>query len=157
MELAKIISGGQTGIDRGALDAALARGFPCGGWCPSGRLAEDGRIPECYPLIELKEGGYSQRTLRNVVESDGTAILYFVQIEGGTEETLQFCIEERKPYKLIDAEEVSAERAAFLLTSFIRHYGIGVLNVAGPRQSQAPQGYAYAYAWQLYSDLYSQT
>src|ERR671915_1058228 len=81
MELAKIISGGQTGTDRGALDAALAWGFPCGGWCPPGRLAEDGQIPERYPLIELKEGGYSQRTLRNVVESDGTAILYFSQIE----------------------------------------------------------------------------
>jgi hypothetical protein len=141
MRLAKIISGGQTGIDRGALDAALARGFSCGGWCPSGCLAEDGQIPEHYPVIEIKEGGYSQRTLRNVVESDGTAILYFAQIEGGTEETLLFCIKKRKPYKLIDAEEVSAERAAFLLASFIRHYGIGVLNVAGPRQSQAPQGY----------------
>src|SRR5918992_5020661 len=71
MGLAKIISGGQTGIDRGALDAALAWGFPCGGWC------SDSRIPERYPLIELKEGGYRQRTLRNILESDGTAILYF--------------------------------------------------------------------------------
>jgi hypothetical protein len=146
MGLAKIISGGQTGIDRGTLDAAIACGFPCGGWCPPGRLAEDGQIPERYPLIELKEGGYSQRTLRNVVESDGTAILYFSQIEGGTEETLRFCIEKHKPYKLIDAEEVSAERAAFLLASFIQHYGIEVLNVAGPRQSQAPHAHAYAYA-----------
>jgi putative molybdenum carrier protein len=66
--------------------------------------------------------------------------------EGGTEETLLFCINERKPYKLIDAEEISAERAAFLLASFIQHYGIEVINVVGPRQSQAPQGYAYAYA-----------
>ena len=146
MRLTKILSGGQTGIDRGALDAALAWGFPCGGWCPLGRLAEDGRIPERYPLIELKEGGYSQRTLRNVLESDGTAILYFSQTEGGTEETLLFCIKKPKPYKLIDAEEVSAERAAFLLASFVQHYGIGVLNVAGPRQSQAPHAHAYAHA-----------
>src|SRR5438067_13519020 len=146
MRLAKIISGGQTGIDRGTLDAAIACGFPCGGWCPPERLAEDGQIPKHYPVIEIKEGRYSQRTLRNVVESDGTAILYFSQIEGGTEETLLFCIKKHKPYKLVDAEEVSAERAAFLLASFIQHYGIGVLNVAGPRQSQAPQGYAYAYA-----------
>jgi Circularly permutated YpsA SLOG family len=93
MRLAKIVSGGQTGIDRGTLDAALAWGFPCGGWCPPERLAEDGRIPDCYPVIELKEGGYRQRTLRNVLESDGTAILYFSQIEGGTEETLRFCID----------------------------------------------------------------
>jgi hypothetical protein len=146
MRLAKIISGGQTGIDRGTLDAAIACGFPCGGWCPSGRLAEDGRIPDRYPVIELREGGYRQRTLRNVLESDGAAILYFAQIEGGTEETLLFCIEKHKPYKLIDAEEVSAERAAFLLVSFVQHYGIEVLNVAGPRQSQAPHAHAYAYA-----------
>jgi hypothetical protein len=146
IELAKIISGGQTGIDRGALDAALTWGFLCGGWCPLGRLAEDSRIPEHYPLIELKEGGYSQRTLRNVLESDGTAILYFSLIKGGTEETLLFCIKKHKPYKLIDAEEISAERAALLLASFVRHYGIEVLNVAGPRQSQAPHAHAYAYA-----------
>jgi hypothetical protein len=120
MRLAKILSGGQTGIDRGALDAAIACGFPCGGWCPPGRLVEDGRIPERYPLIELKEGGYWQRTLHNILESDGTAILYFSQIEGGTEETLLFCINERKPHKLIDAEEISAERATFLLASFIQ-------------------------------------
>jgi hypothetical protein len=146
MRLARILSGGQTGIDRGALDAALAWGFPCGGWCPPRRLAEDGRIPERYPLIELKEGGYRQRTLRNVLESDGTAILYFAQIEGSTEETLLFCIEERKPYKLIDAEEVTTERAAFLLVSFVQHYGIEVLNVAGPRQSKAPHAHTYAHA-----------
>jgi Circularly permutated YpsA SLOG family len=146
MRLAKIISGGQTGIDRGTLDAAIACGFPCGGWCPSGRLAEDGQIPECYPVIEIKKGRYRQRTLRNVLESDGTAILYFSRIEGGTEETLLFCIKKHKPYKLVDAEEVSAERAAFLLASFVRHYDIGVLNVAGPRQSKAPHAYAYAYA-----------
>jgi hypothetical protein len=146
MELAKIISGGQTGTDRGALDAALAWGFPCGGWCPPRRLAEDGQIPERYPLIEIKEGGHSQRTLRNVLESDGTAILYFSQIEGGTEETLLFCIKKHKPYKLIDTEEVSAERAAFLLASFVQHHDIRVLNVAGPRQSQAPHAHAYAYA-----------
>jgi hypothetical protein len=68
MGLAKIISGGQTGIDRGALDAAFTWGFPCGGWCSPGRLAEDSRIPE---------GGYRQRTLRDILESDRTAILYF--------------------------------------------------------------------------------
>ena len=109
-------------------------------------MAEDGRIPERYPLIELKEGGYRQRTLRNVLESDETAILYFAQIEGGTEETLLFCIKKHKPYKLVDAEEILAERAAFLLALFVQHYGIRVLNVAGPRQSTAPHAYAYAYA-----------
>jgi hypothetical protein len=75
-----------------------------------------------------------------------TAKFQLVQIGGGTEETLRFCIEKHKPYKLIDAEEISAKRAAFLLVSFVQHYGIGVLNVAGPRQSQAPHAHAYAYA-----------
>ena len=143
--LAKIISGGQAGVDRGALDSAIARRFPCGGWCPAGRLAEDGQIPDHYPVVEVEEGGYKQRTLRNVLDSDGTAILYFGQIEGGTEQTLLFCIKNHKPYKLVDAEEVSAERAALLLASFVQQYGIERLNVAGPRQSRAPKAHAYAY------------
>ncbi len=145
MSLAKVLSGGQTGIDRGALDAAIACGFPCGGWCPPGRRAEDGQIPDHYPVLEIEKGGYRERTWRNVLESDATVILYFGGIEGGTEETLRFCIERRKPYKLIDAEEVEPRRAASLIASFVQQYGIGVLNVAGPRQSKAPKAHGYAY------------
>jgi len=74
--LRRIISGGQTGVDRGVLDAAIAAGFPCGGWCPTGRRAEDGRIPDRYPVAELPDGGYPARTVRNLLESDGTLILY---------------------------------------------------------------------------------
>lgn len=146
MGLAKIISGGQTGIDRGALDAAHACGFPCGGWCPPGRLAEDGQIPDHYPVIEIDAGRYRERTLRNVLESDGAVIIYFGRVEGGTEETLLFCIERHKPYKLIDADEVEPKRAAALIASFVQQYGIGVLNVAGPRQSKAPKAHGYASA-----------
>ena len=73
--LKKIVSGGQTGVDRGALDAALPRGFPCGGYCPAGRRAEDGRIPARYPLEELSSPHYQVRTRRNVEESDGTLII----------------------------------------------------------------------------------
>jgi Circularly permutated YpsA SLOG family len=63
MGVTKIVSGGQTGVDRGALDAALAVGFACGGWCPGDRMAEDGPIPEKYPLMPLPNGGYRERTL----------------------------------------------------------------------------------------------
>ncbi|MDH3584808.1 MAG: putative molybdenum carrier protein, partial [Phycisphaerae bacterium] len=73
----KIVSGGQTGADRAALDAALACGQPCGGWCPQDRAAEDGPIDPRYPLKELPGGGYRQRTHRNVIDSDGTVVLSF--------------------------------------------------------------------------------
>src|SRR5256885_2018978 len=74
----RIVSGGQTGADRAALDAAMEACVECGGWCPAGRMAEDGVIPDRYPVIELPEGGgYEQRTLRNVLDSDATVILSF--------------------------------------------------------------------------------
>lgn len=75
MALEKIVSGGQTGVDRGALDASLKSNFPCGGWCPGDRSAEDGTIPERYPLTPLPGGGFRQRTRQNVADSDGTLIL----------------------------------------------------------------------------------
>ena len=64
----KIISGGQTGVDRAALDAALKHGIDGGGWCPTGRLDEFGRIPDRYPLKELEQGSFAERTLQNANE-----------------------------------------------------------------------------------------
>jgi len=84
MTLTKIVSSGQTGVDRGALDAALAAGFACGGWCPGDRRAEDGVIPQKYPMTVLPGGSYRQRTLQNVIDSDGTAILVYGSLSGGT-------------------------------------------------------------------------
>jgi len=72
----EIISGGQTGVDRAALDVALKNGIDCGGWCPTGRLDEVGRIPDRYPLKELEHGGFTERTLQNVKDSEGTVIIY---------------------------------------------------------------------------------
>ena len=139
-----IVSGGQTGVDRGALDAALASGSPCGGWCPEGRLAEDGAISDIYPLQELPNGHYRHRTRKNVEDSDGTVIIYFGALEGGTELTLQCCIQLQKPYKLIDAAEFTESRAAQIITEFISTHHIERLNVAGPRASEEPLAYPYA-------------
>lgn len=131
----KIVSGGQTGVDRGALDAAIDSGFPCGGWCPAGRKSEDGRIPDRYPLAEIRDDNYRCRTRLNVQDADGTLIFYRDRLSGGTEATLEYCLRERKPYKLIDAGEIPAERAAILVAAFVEQAGIKKLNVAGPRES----------------------
>jgi predicted Rossmann-fold nucleotide-binding protein len=141
----KIISGGQTGVDRAALDVALKHGIECGGCCPAGRIDEFGRIPDQYPLQELESGGFTERTLQNVKDSDGAVIIYPGKLGGGTEQTLRFCVEQQRPHKLIDASKVSAEDAAKLIFDFILEHKIEVLNVAGPRQSEWPEGYDYAF------------
>lgn len=140
----KIVSGGQTGVDRGALEAALAGGFPCGGWCPPGRIAEDGPIPPRYPLIELTRGGYRERTLQNVLDSDGTLVIAAGPPSGGTRLTIRDCIRHDKPYKLVDAAEVGVEDAAAVAADFVTEHDVRVLNVAGPRASGWPQGEDYA-------------
>jgi putative molybdenum carrier protein len=145
MTLARIVSGGQTGVDRGALDAALDARFPCGGWCPRGRAAEDGVISERYPLSEMAEGGYLERTIRNVADSDATLVLYFSELHGGTEQTVVHCIRRQKPYKLVDAAEIAPLRASELAADFIAAHDVRALNVAGPRASHAPLAYTYAY------------
>ena len=144
MALTRIVSGGQTGVDRGALDAALAAGYPCGGWCPAGRTAEDGTIPERYPVVELVDAGYRERTIQNVVDSDATLIVYFGDLHGGTELTLLACIRREKPYKLIDGADIPAARAAEIALAFVAKHAASTLNVAGPRASHAPSAHRYA-------------
>jgi hypothetical protein len=141
----KIISGGQTGVDRAALDVALKHGIESGGWCPTGRLDEIGRIPDRYPVEELEDGGFIERTLQNIKDSDGTVIIYPGKLSGGTEQTLHFCVEQRRLHELIGASNVSTQKAAQLIADFVRENKIDILNVAGPRASEWPEGYDYAY------------
>lgn len=140
----KIISGGQTGVDRAALDVALTNGIPCGGWCPTGRLDEFGEIPDRYPVRELENGGFSERTLQNVKDSDGTVVIYPGELRGGTEQTVRFCVELKRPHEMIDASKLATQNGAKLIADFVRKNKIGILNIAGPRQSEWPEGYAYA-------------
>ena len=98
----KIISGGQTGVDRGALDAAIALDIPHGGSCPKGRLAEDGRIPDRYLLTETDSREYFVRTERNILDSDATLILCHGHISGGTEFTLRMAEQHGRPVKVVD-------------------------------------------------------
>ena len=140
----KIISGGQTGVDRAALDVALRHGIECGGWCPAGRLDEFGKIPDHYPIRELQGGGFTERTLQNVKDSDGTVVMYPGELRGGSEQTIRFCVELHRPHQLIDASRVATEDAAQLIADFVRARKLGTLNVAGPRHSEWPEGYAYA-------------
>src|ERR1017187_5269325 len=122
MALTRIVSGGQTGVDRGALDAALAAGFPCGGWCPADCAAEDGPIPARYPLTPLARGGYRERTRKNVLDSDGTAILFHGVLGGGTLLTLNLCKREGKPHVVINASKIIESDAGTENARFIREH-----------------------------------
>jgi hypothetical protein len=141
----KIISGGQTGADRAALDAAMALGIPCGGWCPAGRRAEDGAIDLKYPLVELPNAGYRQRTRQNVIDSDGTVAMAFGALTGGSKLTVDFCARLGRPCLVIDAELTTAGEAAVLVAVFLLRHRIHSLNVAGPRASGQPGIYSFVY------------
>ncbi len=134
----RIISGGQTGVDRAALDAALAMEFPCGGWCPRGRIAEDGTIPERYPLNESESDDYAERTERNVFDSDGTLVLTRGEPTGGTAYTIACAEAHGRPYLLLDYDVLADST---MVLEWADTYEIEVLNVAGPRESTLPGVY----------------
>ncbi len=135
----KVVSGGQTGVDRAALDWAISRNIPHGGWCPHGRLADDGRIPARYLLHETPTHAPIQRTEWNVRDSDGTVIFSLNQrISGGTLATLEFARLHKKPALHIHYGDPAVDQAQLLL-EFIRHDNITVLNVAGPCAAKEPR------------------
>lgn len=136
----KIISGAQTGADRGALNAALAAQIPCGGWCPEDRHAEDGEIAPHYPVTPLVGAGYRKRTRQNVLDSDATVIVYHTEIAlgSGTELTLKTCISQRKPYLLLNSSVLLPEIAGKHIAEFVQRHRTSVLNVGGFRGSVVP-------------------
>ena len=143
--LRKVIAGGQTGVDRAALDAAMACGIAAGGWCPRARIAEDGLIPRRYPLEETPSEKYSQRTTWNVRDADATLILTFGALDGGTELTARVAQRLHKPCVVVSLRgypEMAPVRELF----YLRAGGI-VLNIAGPRESRSPGIYGRSYAF----------
>ena len=140
----KIISGGQTGVDRAALDSAIALQIPHGGWCPVGRKAEDGRIDERYRLVELVSTRYGDRTRKNVEDSDGTLILNREMMEGGTALTLIFTRNFNKPVMIIDLDNPPEQRD---IRNWLVSNEIKQCNVAGPRESKRPGIYLQAYQY----------
>jgi hypothetical protein len=122
-------------VDRAALDAAMELGIPCGGWCPKGRKAEDGVIPAKYPLVETASAAYRVRTARNARDSDATLILTRGRPRGGTKLTVKYAEARGKPLLVVDLSECPDITTA---VAWIVAHQPRVLNVAGPRESQAP-------------------
>ena len=142
--LSKIVSGGQTGADRAALDWAITRGVAHGGWCPKGRKAEDGVIDPRYSLTETPSEVYSQRTEWNVRDSDGTAVFSVRrELRGGSLLAVELAGRYNKPVIHLCAQDEGTNHAQEL-RAFIEEFGISVLNIAGPRESDEPDGYRFA-------------
>lgn len=145
-QIQKIISGGQTGVDRAALDIAIANGMESGGWCPAGRRAEDGAIPATYPLHETSSKNYAVRTRWNVRDSEGTLILNLSELDGGSLKTKVFADNIHKPCMLVQLDRQDHPGTEEVV-AWLRDHAIRVLNVAGPRESKRPGIYAQSYAF----------
>jgi hypothetical protein len=137
----KIVSGGQTGVDRAALDVALELGLACGGWCPKDRKAEDGPLAPRYPLTETPSAEYAQRTEWNVRDSDGTLVLTRGELRGGTAQTVEVAARLGRPHLVVD---LATPPDAVTVQAWSHEHRIETLNVAGPRESNSPGIYAQA-------------
>jgi hypothetical protein len=138
----KIISGGQTGADRAALDAARERGIPHGGWLPKGRMTEDGALGPEYCLNELDSYRYQDRTRKNVVESDGTLIVSYGPLTGGSALTEALAIRYDRPFLHLNMDYYALEDAVQAIEQWLKKNSIKILNVAGPRASSDERIYA---------------
>ena len=137
----KIISGGQTGADQAALDAAIKYSFPHGGWIPKGRKTEDGILPDKYKLKEMPTDSYEKRTEQNVIDSDGTVIISHGKLTGGSKLTQELAEKYDRACFHVDMNETSAFIAVSKINSWIIENEIEVLNIAGPRASNDPKIY----------------
>jgi len=134
--IAKIISGGQTGADRSALDFAIDNNIPHGGWIPKGRITEAGQLPDKYHIQEMATTSYDIRTEQNVIDSDGTVIVSHGKLTGGSALTQTFAIKHHKPRLHLDMDNKTIAEAADSLNNWIRKNNIKTLNVAGSRVSK---------------------
>jgi putative molybdenum carrier protein len=137
----KIVSGGQTGVDRAALDVAQRLKLPCGGWCPEGRKAEDGSLASSYTLIETPTADYAQRTKWNVRDSDGTLVLTRGRPSEGTAFTIEAAKRLGKPCLVLDLLDRPSPDT---VREWANAHAVRVLNVAGPRESRCPGIYEEA-------------
>lgn len=141
----KIISGGQTGVDRAALDIAIKSNIAHGGWCPKGRKAEDGVIPKQYQLQETDSDDYSERTKLNIRDTDGTLVLVTevpITVTDGTALTIEEVNQKHKPYLVINLNE---QDNLELVIQWLKKNNIHILNVGGPRESQRPGVYQLSF------------
>jgi len=146
--ITKIISGGQTGADRGALDAAIELGIPHGGWCPLERRSEDGIIPSKYNLTETNSSLYEDRTSQNVSDSDATLILYYDTLDKGTNFTIDVARKLNRPFCAINLSDDSALSAFESWLESLPMQNI-TLNIAGPRESNSPGVHDAVYSFLL--------
>jgi hypothetical protein len=134
----KIISGGQTGADRAALDSAIKLGIPHGGWIPKGRITEEGPLPDKYQLQEMPTNSYPKRTEQNVIDSEGTLIISHGPLTGGSDYTRKMAMKHGKPWFHTDLNKLPTFQAATIINDWISKNRIETLNIAGPRASKDP-------------------
>ena len=137
----KIISGGQTGADRAALDVAIKLDISHGGWIPKGRKTENGVLPDKYHLQEMATTSYPKRTEKNVLDSDGTLIFSYGALSGGSALTRKMAKKHNRPWLHIDLDKISSPEAAEAVNRWVEREGLQTLNVAGPRASKEPRAY----------------
>lgn len=131
----EIICGGQTGVDRAALDVAIRLGIPHGGWCPAGRRAEDGRIPDRYGLKETNSPDYAVRTRLNVRDAEATLLLSRRKLTGGSALTRNSARELKRPSLHVRLDK---EPTVEQVRTWIQKHVDAILNIAGPRESEDP-------------------